>query len=202
MNNLLMCMFFLVLVITYPVLSNPNYILQNRLKQINSFSAKFIQQVIDINGIIIQTNEGELWIKYPNFFRFRFVYPNEFFLVSNGKLLWLFNPTINQVIIYCVKNIMIDSPLILLAKDEIKNCNKYNVQQNNDYFSLLPKVHNANLKHFSITVTTDGIIKNFSLFEQGGQIVECQLSDFKKILMNDDEFYFHIPKGTTIDDQR
>ncbi|QOI11064.1 outer membrane lipoprotein chaperone LolA [Blochmannia endosymbiont of Colobopsis nipponica] len=177
------------------------YVLQNRLKKTSSFSSDFIQRFIGIDGVLIQESYGKLWIKRPDLFHFHFTYPEDFSLISNGKIIWFYDPIINQVIINHFESI--DNLLfILLINDQIDHWDKYDVKQNNDSFNLIPRFYHEYLKNFSILIDSDGLIQNFLIFRQDRQRVEYEFKNIQKKLIDDSKFSFVVPNEADIDDQR
>ncbi|MFP3014449.1 MAG: outer membrane lipoprotein chaperone LolA [Arsenophonus sp.] len=184
------------------VFADATFELQSRLNKINNFHANFLQKVIKADGNLIHNAEGQLWIKRPNLFNWHIVSPDENWLISDGTNFWFYNPIVDQVTVTLLNDTTNDIPFILITRNDNKDWKRYKISQNNDNFLLTSKENNENKKYFSITITTDGTIKQFSVMEQDGLISLYELKVQQNSKFDDDKFKFVPPQGTTIDDQR
>ncbi|MCR3756115.1 MAG: outer membrane lipoprotein carrier protein [Sodalis sp. Psp] len=190
-------------VMAVPVIAADDaYILQSRLNRINSFYANFIQRITSAAGDTVQEGKGELWVKRPNLFNWHMISPDESVLVSDGKTLWFYNPFVEQATASWLKNATGNSLFMLITGSSAADWCQYNVKQQGDNFSLVPKSDNGNLKQFTIQVTADGTIGGFTAVEQDGQNSAYQLKNQQNDLVDDSKFHFTLPKGVMLDDQR
>ncbi len=177
-------------------------ILNGRLNKINSFYARFTQIVTSAEGDVVQEGAGELWMKRPNLFKWHMTSPDESILVSDGTTLWFYNPFVEQVTANWLSNVTDNTPLMLIIRNSATDWHQYNVQQQGDSFLLVPKYDNSNLKQFTIKVTIKGNIEGFTVAEQDGQHSVYKLNNQKNGLLGNDKFYFSLPQGVMLDDQR
>ncbi|WMY96558.1 MAG: outer membrane lipoprotein chaperone LolA [Arsenophonus sp.] len=200
MKNITILIILIINFYIIPVNANASKELQIRLNKINSFYANFIQNVISIDGNIIQEGKGELWIKRPNLFHWHLTSPDENFLIADGKNLWFYNPLIKQVTISLLKETMVNTPFILITRKNAIDWKSYHVIQNDNKFILKGKKNNQFF--FSITIKLNGTIQEFSTVEENGQKISY---NFKRQALNNidkKKFQFIPPKDVTIDDQR
>ncbi|WP_431603633.1 outer membrane lipoprotein chaperone LolA [Arsenophonus symbiont of Ornithomya chloropus] len=183
-----------------PVHANATRELQIRLKKINSFYANFIQNVINLDGNVIQEGKGELWIQRPNLFNWHLISPDEHFLISDGHNLWFYNPLIKQVSITLLKETMIDTPFIFITRNNSIDWKSYNIIQNGNKFILKEKKSEKNF--FSITIKYNGTIQEFSTIEENGQKISYNFKSQTTNNIDKNKFQFILPKNVTIDDQR
>ncbi len=176
--------------------------LQSRLNKVNSFHASFTQTVTDGSGANVQQGQGELWVKRPSLFNWHMTAPDESTIISDGKTLWFYNPFVEQVSATWLKNATSNTPFMLIARNQRSDWKNYNVTQQGDHFALTPKNGGGNLKQFSIDVTPEGTINQFSAIEQDGQRSNYQLKSQKNGAIDAAKFQFTPPKGVTVDDQR
>jgi len=176
--------------------------LQSRLNKVNSFHASFTQTVTDGSGANVQQGQGELWVKRPSLFNWHMTAPDESTIISDGKTLWFYNPFVEQVSATWLKNATSNTPFMLIARNQSSDWKNYNVKQQGDHFALTPKNGGGNLKQFSIDVTPEGTINQFSAIEQDGQRSNYQLKSQKNGAIEAAKFQFTPPKGVTVDDQR
>lgn len=197
---IIVCLF--VAVLEAQAIADDSNILQSRLNQVNSFYAIFTQRVTGTEGGIAQEGEGELWIKRPNLFNWHMIAPDESVLISDGKILWFYNPFVEQVTANWLKNTISHTPFMLITRNSAADWCQYNVKQQGDIFSLVSKSDNSNLKQFTIKVTANGIIEGFTIVEQDGQCSAYELKNQKNGPVEKAKFHFTLPKGVTLDDQR
>lgn len=200
----LICVFFINIFIVNIVISNeiPAIILQDRLNKINNLYVHFIQKINDINNNILEEYQGELWIKRPNLFYWHMMYPEENFLICDGRTLWFYIPVIKQVTVYCAKNIFDNIFWMLFVNDDTSLWCNYNVFQQGDYFFLKPIYNSTNMKECKIKITDYGIIEQFSIIEPNGEYIDYYLSKHNNNEINISKFAFEIPDGIQLDDQR
>ncbi|VFP84062.1 Outer-membrane lipoprotein carrier protein [Candidatus Erwinia haradaeae] len=177
-------------------------VLQQRLNKVNSFHADFHQKVSDHRNVILQEEDGHLWVARPNYFYSHLSAPNENILISNGNTIWFYTPCIQQVSIYSMQQAIHSTPLILISCNHLKYWRQYHILQQGDNFSLTPKVSFNNIKKFSMNVSQNGIIKKVSIFEEDGICISYIFTKYKIEAISSDKFQFSVPNGITVDDQR
>ncbi|VFP80249.1 Outer-membrane lipoprotein carrier protein [Candidatus Erwinia haradaeae] len=203
MNKILIFLFLLIIPgfsssVQYDIAT----ILQKRLEKNKNFQAQFYQKVIDKNNILIQEGYGCMWLHRPNQLYWKMLYPNESDLISDGNTLWFYNPSIKQVSIYCMKNIIQNTPLMLAICNRSHDWKQYYLLQQGDKFIFTPKELYSNIKEFTINVSKNGNINQLSLFEKDGVYIRYILSKPNFTPINSEKFQFSIPPGVTIDDHR
>lgn len=184
------------------VLAGASEDLQERLNKVNSFQASFSQKVTSPEGDLIQEGVGDLWLERPNLFNWNMTSPDESVLVSDGKNLWFYNPFVEQVTVTNLADATQDTPFLLITRNDPKDWKQYSIIQQGNTFDLKPKQTNGTLKRFSITVSPQGTIEQFSAVEQDGQTSAYQLKEQKNGRVDASKFKFTVPKGVTLDDQR
>lgn len=199
--------FFLNVLLFIPIHSfghDASYILKNRMKQINNFHACFIQKISDITGKTIQSGQGELWIKRPNFFYYHILSPEENFLISDGETLWFYVPVIKQATAFCLKNSINNNFFLKFLFDyDLSEYKKYNVIQKKNWFHLQPILHDySNLEEFKIKITDQGVIDRIILIASNGQHVDYYLSKQSTQSIDTNKFSFILTEDVQLDDQR
>ncbi|EMG6528652.1 MULTISPECIES: outer membrane lipoprotein chaperone LolA [Providencia] len=184
------------------VLADASEDLQERLNKVNSFQASFSQKVTSPEGDLIQEGVGDLWLERPNLFNWNMTSPDGSVLVSDGKNLWFYNPFVEQVTVTNLADATQDTPFLLITRNDPKDWKQYSIIQQGNTFDLKPKQTNGTLKRFSITVSPQGTIEQFSAVEQDGQTSAYQLKEQKNGRVDASKFKFTVPKGVTLDDQR
>lgn len=190
---------FFIFFVPINTFSNTIYDLQSRLEKIKELYVVFNQKIINNNGILIQEGVGEVWIKKPNLFHCHLIKPDESFLISNGKILWIYNPALNQVNIKKLQDFNINTLLMFITSQ--KNLwKKYKINKIGDIFTLIPKYfYNNLLKKIVINITATGIIHKCSMLDKNYNLYDYKFTKHKIKFINIKKFNFIPPKGTIID---
>ena len=116
---------FLVLLFSLLVCTPPVYAanvaksgtdsLRRFFNEVNSFSARFSQVVLDERLSPIQESSGMLWIERPNKFRWDYEQPYKQQIVADGKRLWVYDIGLQQITVRPLSGGLGDTPAMLLA---------------------------------------------------------------------------------------
>ncbi|EPE37625.1 outer-membrane lipoprotein carrier protein [Candidatus Photodesmus katoptron] len=194
--------YILLLFINFPIFANSVNELNKRLAIIDGFSGDFFQKVISSDGDLIIEAEGSIEIARPNLFRWETKFPNENLLVSDGTIVWYYDPSITQITLLWQKQVIEQTPFLVLIDTQLVNWNNYNITQKGDCFTLTKISMNSSQEKFQIELNNKGILKTFSILEEDGQFSSF---NFKNIIFKNpsiERFRFKIPKGVEVDDQR
>lgn len=89
--------------------------LRRFFNEVNSFSARFHQVVLDERLSPIQESSGMLWIERPARFRWDYEKPYQQQIVADGKQLWVYDVGLQQVSVRPLSGGLGDTPAMLLA---------------------------------------------------------------------------------------
>jgi len=89
--------------------------LRHFFREVNSFSARFKQVVLDESLKPIQESSGTLWIERPNKFRWDYEKPYKQQIVADGKRLWVYDVGLQQATVRDLSGGLNDTPAMLLA---------------------------------------------------------------------------------------
>ena len=174
------------------------------LSPINSFSANFSQQILDSKGISYQKLTGVLHGQKPNQVHWTVFQPAAQTIVSNGALLWLYDPDLEQVIIEPYANNPETNPVNLLLGGPHQISESFSlieqklVNESTRQFVLEPIKLNALYTQLIIEFT-HGSLSGISFSDNLGQKTIIQFQNF---ILNpsfeDDFFTFKIPEGVDV----
>ena len=145
LKNLLRCglLFFVCLSIT----ANAETAAQRLhllLKPMNSLSADFTQQIMGQDNNQLQRLTGNLSLKKPNQLRWNVLAPMPQLVISDGKLVWLYDPDLEQVVIQSFSDDFMANPISILLGDLDQLNRDFTVSLiSDDRFSLKPKQKNS-----------------------------------------------------------
>ncbi len=89
--------------------------LRRFFREVNSFSARFKQVVLDESLKPVQESSGTLWIERPNKFRWDYEKPYKQQIVADGKRLWVYDVGLQQATVRNLTGGLNDTPAMLLA---------------------------------------------------------------------------------------
>jgi outer membrane lipoprotein carrier protein len=174
------------------------------LSPINSFSANFSQQILDSRGISYQKLTGVLHGQKPNQVHWTVFRPAAQTIVSNGALLWLYDPDLEQVIIEPYANNPETNPVILLLGGPHQISESFSlieqklVNESTRQFVLEPIKLNALYTQLIIEFT-HGSLSGISFSDNLGQKT---IIEFQNFILNpsfkDKFFTFKIPEGVDV----
>lgn len=181
---------------------NPVEDLTAALKNISDFSADFKQVTSDNRGRKLQIAHGQLWISKPSRFRWHAEPPMEQVLVSNGELLWLYDPDLEQVTIQNIESEISSLPLLILTGDVSRLSQDFLIDhyedEAGDHFSFQPKADSGSFKLVSLLVKDDHI-KGLDITDALNQKTSIELTNIRsEEKLPDDMFQFQIPDGVDV----
>lgn len=193
------------LVLSTTALADDANALRDKLTNIDSLHAKFVQQVTDVNSKPIQSGEGVFALSYPNKFYWHLTQPDESLIVADGSSLWIYNPFAEEVTVMDVSQAVEASPIALLVHRDQQTWSQYSVTANSAQagcFDIQPKSVSGNVVSVSVCFKEDQL-SAFNLTDEQGNLSQFTLSEQRDV--NEDEqsiFSFAIPENVDIDDQR
>ena len=87
------------------------------LQPIETMSASFSQQLFDADGTLIESAEGVFKLAKPGKMLWHIIQPMEQKLVSDGTVLWIYDPDLEQVVIESFTDKIKTTPITLLTGD-------------------------------------------------------------------------------------
>jgi outer membrane lipoprotein carrier protein len=173
--------------------------LQKLLSPINSLSAEFTQQIKDLDNNEYQRLTGNLSLMKPNFLRWNVVSPMEQLVVSDGKLVWLYDPDLEQVVIQSFSDGFMANPISILLGNIDQLNNDFNVIRSDDNsFSLSPKQKNSLFLAIHLRFT-DSVLSHIDYQDNFGQSAQLSLTQVKlNPPLAKTAFVFDIPQDVDI----
>jgi len=197
-----MIRFFFILLFSLNVSANSDSDLSNILNQMNSLTGKFKQTVEDQNGATLQEVSGQFFFKKPNLFKWDYLEPSKNQLISDGELLYLYDPDLKQVVISQLKKFGGLSPAMLLVTSDIESLFEITIVQDEkgtDWFRALPlEPEKANFKEVFINFVQKEL-KSMRIIDGFNNTTEIE---FIKVSRNTDIneaiFLFNTPEDIDI----
>ena len=198
----MMIRFFFILLFSLNISANSDSDLLNILNQMNSLTGNFKQKVADQNGAILQEVSGQFFFKKPNLFKWDYLEPSKSQLISDGELLYLYDPDLKQVVISQLKKFGGVSPAMLLVTSDIESLFEITIIQDKkgvSWFRALPhEPEKANFKEVFINFSQKKL-KGMRIIDGFDNTTEI---DFIKVSRNTDIneaiFLFNTPEDIDV----
>jgi len=193
---------FFILLICTNVLANSGSELSNILNKMDSLTGDFKQKVLDQNGATLQEVSGQFFFKKPNLFKWNYLEPVKSQLISDGELLYLYDPDLKQVIISQLKKFGGVSPAMLLVSRDIESLFKVSIIQDekgDNWFKAVPnEPEKANFKEVFINFFRNELrgMKIIDNFDNTTEIQFIKVS--QNININEAIFLFNTPEDTDV----
>ena len=178
--------------------------LQDKLADLKSFQAQFLQQVNDEQGQSIMQGQGNIALQQPMMIRWQQASPDDTLFVSNGDKTYYFDSFAEQVTIMNTNSLIDSTPFVLLTSKDPAQWQKYQVKATVNGFSVTPnKGVESQVEQLDIIFAKDQVgIEQLRVKDSSGQSSTFTFSDTK---VNEEltttAFEFIIPENVEIDDQ-
>ena len=197
-----MIRFFIILLFSLPLSANSDSEFSNILNEMNSLTGNFKQKVLDPNGETLQEVSGQFFFKKPNLFKWDYLEPSKSQLISDGELLYLYDPDLKQVVISQLKNLGGVSPAMLLVNREIENLFEISVIKDRkgiNWFKAVPQEpEKANFKEVFINFVQKKL-KGMRVIDSFDNITEIEfIKVSRNIIINEAIFLFNTPEDTDV----
>lgn len=170
--------------------------------QVQSYSARFDQVVLDEAMNPIQESSGNLWIQRPGKFRWQYSTPFDQQIVADGKRVWVYDVDLKQVAVRHMAGALGSTPAMLLAGQgrletgfEIKDLGK---QGELDWVQMKPKKNDGGFEDIRIGFEK-GKIRILEMIDNFGQTTRVTLKNAQEnTKIAADKFQFQPPKGVDV----
>ena len=200
LKNLLRC--GLLVIVCLSITANAETAAQRLhllLQPMNSLSADFTQQIMGQNNNQLQRLTGNLSLKKPNQLRWNVLAPMPQLVVSDGQLVWLYDPDLEQVVIQSFSDDFTANPISILLGDLDQLNRDFTVSLvSDDRFSLKPKQKNSLFVAIQLRFI-DSVLSRIDYQDNFGQNTQLTLSQVKlNPQFSKTAFVFDIPQAVDI----
>jgi outer membrane lipoprotein carrier protein len=176
--------------------------LQRFFSDVQSYTAKFSQVVLDESLNTLQESSGTLWIQRPNKFRWDYDIPFEQHIVGDGKRIWVYDVELEQVTVRRLGGGLGATPALLLAGqgklDENFLVKSLGSQGQLEWTQLIPKNKDGGYEDIRVGFE-NGRIRILEMIDGFGQTTRIALRDANEnVKINAGKFVFEPPPGTDV----
>lgn len=135
--------------------------LEQKLNQIKTLEASFKQQISN-DTQVLQSSSGFLKIKKPMRFLWKTEKPSKETVISDGKILWLYEEELEQVVVKKVSSAIDNTPAAFLSQSVDQLVKSYQIEKkvvkNTVYYRLTPHDKNNGYAKIVLGFTKDKLI--------------------------------------------
>ena len=208
MTKTRLCFSFLImLIMVAPILAsdNPKSGIDNLRRffsEVNSFSARFSQVVLDERLSPIQESSGTLWIERPNKFRWDYEKPYQQQIVADGKRLWVYDVGLQQVSVRPLSGGLGDTPAMLLAGrgrlDDNFTIKPLSMQNGIEWVQLSPRRKDSGYEDIRVGFA-QGKLRVLEMVDGFGQVTRVTFqSSRENPRIEPNRFSFTPPEGVDV----
>ena len=188
--------------LTMPIFAQePKQQLMQKLQQLQSFSAKFEQVVVDAQDNVVHEAAGSIALAQPNNLRWHTTDPDEILLIANGESVYQIDYFVEQVSIISQSDAVNNNPMMLLTSTEQSDWEQFNVTLLDNGFEIIAKEQGP-ISSLTLVFENDLLtsIRSLDSQEQESQLVFSDQIQNKPLSLA--IFEPSMPAGFIIDDQR
>lgn len=204
MNRFVLIAFFLHLSLSaYADSEKTATQLRKNLNAMNTLQGNFRQIIKDEKGEIQEESSGEFMLMRPGKFYWKTIDPMPQLLVSNNKMIWLYDPDLETVNQREFTDDLRETPALLLSEDVEKLRKNFSISSRQpgdglEQFTLTPKVTEGLFQQL-VLVFTQGQLSEFVILDTLGQTTSCVLTNVKRNQpLAEEKFFFIPPTGVEI----
>jgi len=181
--------------------AQPSSDLSILLNKNESFQGSFNQIVFDNQGQIIEEANGKVIFKKPHFFKWIYKKPHQNQIISDGEIIYIYDPDLSQVIMSQFSQSNNNNPSLIFFQKNIEK-----------FFKVTTKSINGELWYRCQSLSDDADYETLELkFDSQGKVLAMNIIDRLKnkilvnfediqtnIKINEATFLFNVPENVEI----
>lgn len=176
--------------------------LDQYLATVKGIEADFSQTLYDEDLNVLEHAKGSVLLQRPGQFRWDYERPYPQSIVSNGKMLWVYDSELSQVTVTNIDDSVQNSPSILLTSDAPVESNfqvkEFTGLDGTIWIELTPRSRDSTYVRIRIAFWEDEL-RDMELLDHFGQITQFRFELVKKNeSIRDSEFNFFPPEGVDV----
>jgi outer membrane lipoprotein carrier protein len=172
------------------------------LAEVQTLRADFRQELWDAGETLLETSVGELLIKRPNRFLWRYRSPIEQLIVADGARIWMYDVELAQVTVTPLDAPAASSPAMLLSgdravRDSFEVLDSF-AADGLDWVRLAPKLEDSDFRSILIGFR-DGALAQLELTDGLDQTTRIELENVElNVELAETAFEFEPPPGVDV----
>ena len=200
MKNLFLFLTITLIKINF-LFAQPSSDLSILLNKNESFQGSFNQIVFDNQGQIIEEANGKVIFKKPHFFKWIYKKPHQNQIISDGEIIYIYDPDLSQVIMSQFSQSNSNNPSLIFFQKNIEK-----------FFEVTTKSINGEIWYRCQSLSDDADYETLELkFDSQGKVLAMNIIDRLKnkilvnfediqtnIKINEATFLFNVPENVEI----
>ncbi|MFM1866544.1 MAG: outer membrane lipoprotein chaperone LolA [Methylophilaceae bacterium] len=200
MKNLFLFLTITIIKINF-LFAQPSSDLSILLNKNESFQGSFNQIVFDNQGQIIEEANGKVIFKKPHFFKWIYKKPHQNQIISDGEIIYIYDPDLSQVIMSQFSQSNSNNPSLIFFQKNIEK-----------FFKVTTKSIDGELWYRCQSLSDDADYESLELkFDSQGKVLAMNIIDRLKnkilvnfediqtnIKINEATFLFNVPENVEI----
>lgn len=200
MKNLFLFLTITIIKINF-LFAQPSSDLSILLNKNESFQGSFNQIVFDNQGQIIEEANGKVIFKKPHFFKWIYKKPHQNQIISDGEIIYIYDPDLSQVIMSQFSQSNSNNPSLIFFQKNIEK-----------FFKVTTKSIDGELWYRCQSLSDDADYETLELkFDSQGKVLAMNIIDRLKnkilvnfediqtnIKINEATFLFNVPENVEI----
>lgn len=180
--------------------------LDHFFEDVQTYSARFQQVVLDEGFNPIEESAGRVTIKRPGRFRWDYEPPDETRIISNGEKVWIYDVELEQVSVRSYEDALGNTPAALLAggagiSEEFEVTDLGEVNGPLHWVRMVPKSEDVGFEDIRIGFE-DSRLRVMELVDGLGQTTRITMTDAaENETIDDSRFRFAAPEGVDVIDE-
>lgn len=172
--------------------------LQNLLNSLSSMQANFTQKTYNTRGKAVHASSGTMALQKPGLFRWNITSPRMLSMISNGKVIWVYDKSLAQVTVTNAKKAQANSPAVVLSNRIRLLSNYFIVFEKNGWYILTSRYKNDMLKQVQLKFSGQKLVQ-MRMFDNLGQNSSLTFSNVRvNQRLSLSQFTFTVPKGVDV----
>jgi outer membrane lipoprotein carrier protein len=179
--------------------------LRKQLDAMNTLQGDFVQTTYDKSGAEqeAEASSGNFMLMRPGKFYWKTLEPAPQLLVSNNKVIWLYDPDLGTVNERAFTDDLRQTPALLLSADIGQLRKSFTVTRDEkvttgEKYTLTPKVTEGMFQHLTLVFNANQLTE-FAIQDSLGQLTRCVLSNVQRNKpLPEEKFFFQPPEGVEI----
>jgi len=179
--------------------------IEDYFSNLDSFEARFVQRLFNAEQELEEESSGVIKIQRPDRFYLQYREPYEQLYIADGRRLWSYDTDLEQVIVKQQKNLLRDTPAMILSNPENLQ-RQYHVAQSNSgdnltWFRLTPKSSENQFEEVQLGFDSEQI-RIMELKDGFGRITRLEFDDIRRNPpFSAETFRFTPPAGVDVIEQ-
>ena len=200
MKNLFLFLTITIIKINF-LFAQPSSDLSILLNKNESFQGSFNQIVFDNQGQIIEEANGKVIFKKPHFFKWIYKKPHQNQIISDGEIIYIYDPDLSQVIMSQFSQSNSNNPSLIFFQKNIEKFFKVTTKSIDGelWYRCQSLSDNADYESLELKFDSQGKVLAMNIIDRLKNKILVNFEDIQtNIKINEATFLFNVPENVEI----